>query len=186
MTGISIKPLHLAVLSLGDGNDVQVERIGRGGYTTAWKAADCVYLQTSEKDNSKEILAKLESEHLPKTEGIGWFDGDTPHRLFKQPLSFALLAASKDAWRDYKLLHGMWEDSRHAVNSRVGYACRATASQLNAGLLDMVEGCAGLRQELREAVRLLHDEAGNYGEYCIEITKKNCAVDDVGRLILLD
>ena len=49
-----------------------------------------------------------------------------------------------------------------------------------------MEDAVYLSDTIKEAIGQLIDECANFGPYILEVTKKNCAVDDAGHLILLD
>lgn len=176
-----------AELTLPDGSTVEVERIGRGRYTTAWRNCSSVYLQTNERDYGKEIVSRLCDKHNPHIPACEQLEApDSVHNWYKMPWYKPLTAKSGKAWEDFKALKHMWEDARRAN----GYDPKRTDDQdaydTNAGFVELVEGATYLDEPLKEAVRLLVDECCNYGTYTIEISKRNCAVDGAGNLILLD
>jgi hypothetical protein len=176
-----------AELTLPNGDKVEVERIGKGRYTTAWRNCSSVYLQTNEKDYGKEIVCRAahsKNPHIPvctQLESEG-----SMYNWYKMPLYQPLTAKSGKAWQDFKVLKQMWEDARRSI----GYDPKRTDEQdvyaTNAAFGELVDDSTYLDESTKEAVRILLDECGNYGTYTIEITKKNCAVDGEGNLILLD
>lgn len=179
-----------AQLTLPDGATVEVEKIGKGRYTTAWRNSHYVYLQTHENDSSKELLSRLpDNPHLPKVECLGIFDGNSPYRLFREPLYQPLTAKHRKAWELFKLVKTARDEaereSRHArawTRSDPG----TDAMELNQLFEDKIVDATYIPEPLKDAVRKLTYACANYGAYCIEITKKNCAVDADGNLILLD
>lgn len=180
-----------AILTVHD-KEYHVERIGRGRYTTAWRnGAACVWLQVHEKDLSKDALADCPSNpHLPKCERFDWFDGSTPFRLYREPLYQPLMASAKTAWRDYKALAFLWNNARIAEMNKFTWrdprTISARTSDFNRTFDDMVASSPHVPETLRDAVEILVRAAADYGDYRIEITKKNCAVGAEGQLILLD
>lgn len=179
-----------AVLTVGD-KTYEVERLGRGRYCTAWRnGTERVWLQVHEKDLSKDALAGAEDNpHLPKCEAFGWFDGDAPYRLYREPLYKPLVAAEKRAWSEFKTLFKLAEDawlqtiSNRPWNDTSNVSART--SKYNCGVEQAVRAST-LPESLKEAVRILVYQAANYGDYQIEISKRNCAVGPEGQLILLD
>jgi hypothetical protein len=192
MEGISIKMKPCAVLTLDDGTRLEVERIGRGRYTIAWRNSHYAYLQVHEKDNSKELLSHLSNNpHLPKVEELGWFAGNSPYRLFREPLYQPLTAKCKAAWELFKLVKECRDEAQREHSKAHGWnhtRSDATddARELNQLFEDKIEDATYIPDKLKDAVRSLVYACGSYGAYCIEITKKNCAVDAKGNLILLD
>jgi hypothetical protein len=180
----------MATLTLDKGETVQVEKIGKGRFTTAWRNCTNVYLQTHETDYSKEILSSLahadRNPHIPDVSELGWMDNEKPYRWYKAPLYHPLTAANKIAWKQYKTLHNLtqtcWSKALYILPTNPN----ATAQRYNELLRESLES-ADLFDTLKEAVEQLIDSCYSYGTgYMIEVTKKNCAVDDAGTLILLD
>lgn len=181
----TLKLLYKALLTLDDGSVIEVERIGRGRYTTAWANGTRVYLQVSEKDLSKEILSTLGgTPHIPDCEHIGWLKDV---RLFAMPKYRKITAkGTPTAYKQYKELARM-------MNLAVDQARRRNVNydgwDLNQAFRDEVDQAdvaGSLPDSLLEALRLLLDSAANYGEYAMEVRKANVAADDDGELILLD
>jgi len=175
-----------AMLTLPNGSSVEVERIGSGRYTTAWRNNHFVYLQTHEDDRSKEILLRIDGEHLhiPRVERLEWDERNKKYEWYREPLYKPLTAKSGDAWKQFKILHKYYNGAYSEAMKRDSY--RWDAYTFNGVLREDMENDDQLPQSLRDAVIALIDEAGDYGQYMVEITKKNSAVDDDGRLILLD
>lgn len=176
-----------ALLTLPDGSAVEVDYIGKGRYTTAWRNSHYVYLQTHEKDASKKILTTLRSEkspHLPVVELLGFMR--PVYHLYRSPLYQPLTAKSRNAWATFKRIAKHFNETRSEVNRRMGYGRDYDANTFNEVLCEALANDDEISPEIYHAVRQLTDEAANYGEYQIEITKKNSAVDAEGNLILLD
>jgi hypothetical protein len=166
---------------------VEVQRIGKGRYTTAWRNCSNVYLQTNEKDYGKEIVCRASREGNPHIPACTQLDSaESVHNWYKMPLYQPLTAKSGKAWEDFKALKQMWEDARRSVS----YDARRSDDQdvyaTNAAFGELVEDATYLDEQMKEAVRILLDECTNYSTYTIEISKRNCAVDNAGNLILLD
>lgn len=69
----TLKSLHKALLTLDDGREMEVQRIGRGRYTTAWANGHNVYLQVREGEYSKEIMEGLQgTKHIPECRHEGY------------------------------------------------------------------------------------------------------------------
>lgn len=190
LDGITLKRKQpCAVLTVGD-KSYDVERIGRGRYCTAWRnGTEHVWLQVHEKDLSKDALSNAEDNpHLPKCEAFGWFDGDAPYRLYREPLYQPLKAAHKVAWQQFKSVYAAFEDARRADFGRWNDTRNVSqrTSDFNTRFLELVGGSPTIPDTLRDAVRILVQSAAAYGDYGLEISKKNCAVGSEGQLILLD
>ncbi len=188
-----IKPLHRAILTLPDGSPVEVERIGKGRYTTAWATVAYgdgskvrkVYLQTSEKDASKEILASLSGKpYLPEIERLGNFEGD--YQLYVMPRYRKVTAKDTPAaWAQLKELVRLRELAVSWALQRRG--ARWDGYDLNDCFWEALqEEPHGLPGELVESLAELLDAAANYGEYAVEFRRANVAADPAGRLVLLD
>lgn len=188
----TLKKLNRAVLALDDGREVEVERIGRGRYTTAWANGSHVYLQTDERDASKEMLANLarrsgRNQHLPDCHYLG--ELGARHRLYSMPKYRKVTARdTRVAWELLKCLITLRERARRlaATNDPKwdSYALNAAFREL----IDDGEGnnISGLPDALQAALLALLDEAANYGEYTLEFRRANVAADGNGTLILLD
>lgn len=185
---MKLKRLFKAILTLDNGDAVEVRRLGKGRYTEAWKAPDnVVYLKVKDGEYSKEILANLTASkqnntfHIPQCVHVS--NEDVGFRWYKMPLYFPLTASNKRAWSDFKALSKMREEAGQIQMREMSK--NFMAFDINNEFNDLVQA-SDLSPSIKEAVDLLVNEAVNYGEYLIEITKKNCAVDDCGNLILLD
>jgi hypothetical protein len=157
-----------ARLTLDDGTTVDVERIGRGRYTTAWKNSHYVYLQTHEKDNSKDLLAHVPANpHIPTVTPLGYFGGQSPFRLYREPLYKPLTAKDRDAWRLFKKLHQAREDAFRDTMSKAGAFRRADldAARINEALEVRVQDDADLPETIKAAIRDLAYQCANYGAY---------------------
>lgn len=174
-----------AVLTLPDGSEVHVTKLGKGRYTTAWRNCENVYLQVSERDYSKEILAGLaqvdRNKHIPDCKELERADGNSPFRWYQMPLYQPLTAKSGKAWEEFKLLKQIMENAWSSLPFS-----RKEADALREAVREMVDDATYLSDSIKEAVNQLVDEAANYGEYSIEFSKRNCAVDGNEVLILLD
>lgn len=187
-----LKRIQAANLVLDNGESIHVERIGKGRYSEAWKNGKHVYLITSEKDSSKEMLARMgPNPHLPDTEKLGWMDNDT-HRLYRQPLYRKLSAKQTPiAWSQFKVwkqaVEYGWKKAQ--TNAQRGdhdvLACdvnNAVVEWMESQVLDQNV----VTEQFVEAVRDLVDNASMY-DYAMEARKANCAAGvDSDFLILLD
>lgn len=189
--------LHTALLTYDDPStggpvSVEVTRIGRGRYTTAWANGTKVYLQTSDRDASKEILSNLavppRNPHTPDCTLLDSFAGD--YRLYSTPRYRKVTAReTPQAWKQLKTLIAMRDDARREAckdrsRSDLGYAINdAFRNIIDA---DQCGPAPRLPASLYEALKQLLDEASRYGEYTIEFRRANVAADADGTLILLD
>jgi len=191
----SLAKLHKAVLTLGNGDTVEVERIGKGRFTTAWADSTWVYLQTHESDYAKEILEGLNGcTHIPETEALGGFDGSAPYRLYRQPRYRKLRAKLHPAaWADFRALEVCLRDAVIAWTAK-GPQYTSWAQYQRQQSIYLVQMFAenveasGVRDSLKRTVRALADETANYGgSWSVEICRRNLAVHpDRDELILLD
>lgn len=184
MSNCAITPLHHARVTLPSGKSVAVERIGKGRYTTAWANGHNVYLQTHEKDASKDILSGLRGSHIPRCRYIGTLDG--PYRLYAMPKYRKVSAReTPEAWKHLKELIRLREEAQSLARKRRGFLF--DGYDLNDCFLEIIEEREHiLPRSLVSALTKIIDAAGNYGEYTIELRKANVAADAAGRLILLD
>lgn len=178
-----------AMLTLPSGEQVEVERIGKGRFTTAWRNSHYVYLQVNEADLSKQLLMSLSrhgNPHIPELTHLedSWY---------REPLYRPLTATkSGDAWKQYRYLAKLAETCyRDAVRKPWGTRTTAhedatKAKQLLEDALQTEDSVKQLPATLREAVYDIINETYNYGAYWLEFSKRNLAVDSVGTLILLD
>lgn len=185
----TLKKLHTARLTLDDGTTVDVERIGRGRYATAWRNGSSVYLQVKDgPDCSKEIMESLCGDHacIPATEHMGAL-GDA--KLYRQPLYHKLRAKDyPEAWRIYKRLRDHAEAAHQEAHRRepMRFSPSRSASEVLGGTVDRVAADMEIPKAYRLAIGALSDEVQNYGDYHFEFCPRNLAVDNRGRLILLD
>lgn len=184
---ITIRSVKRFLLTIDD-RQLEVEQIGKGRYSTAYKSGETVYLKTSTDDSSKEMLCSLSGNHkyLPLIQFIGSFNGE--YNLYEMPLYQPLLAASKTAWAEFKVLKQLWEEAcKDAVRSAFSYrptpneCARVISDNFNSRVTD-----SELPEPLKDAVDALVTKCQDYGGYQVEISKRNCAVDKDGSLILLD
>lgn len=175
-----------------NGPKIEVERIGKGRYTEAFKHGNFVYLRVREPEYSKEILANItkrdtgrrdHNPHIPNCEFLESESG--PYKWYQMPLYYPLTAKCKKAWAQFKFLKKAKEDAYDAMTSSLHGSQHAMANDINQEMDNLVKN-SDMTPSLKSAIELLVNEAANYGEYLIEITKKNCAVDSAQNLILLD
>ncbi len=186
MSEIMLKPIHAAILTLPDGVQKHVERIGKGRFSTAWKNGEHVYVQTHEQDYAKELLSHIRGKaHIPDVELIG---ESVLHRWYKMPLYQKLTAKSKRAWQDYKHLKQLLADAWNAELKENGYRREIQASCVNGRFQDAVQGTPGLAERYGDSIESLVIWCATYGSSWLieELQTRNCAVDANGELILLD
>ncbi len=183
---MKLKRIIAGILTLDDGTDVHIERIGSGRFSTAWKNGTAVYVQTHEQDYAKELLGHLRgTPHLPDVERIGEIG---IHNWYRMPLYQKLTAAHKRAWQDFKKLKQLRLDASAAEQRRNGQNYREfSPARVNDLFAEMVEGDAGLTT-YGDSIRALADWCATYGESWLieEFQPRNCVVDGDGKLILLD
>ena len=109
-----------AILTLPDGTEKQVSKLGRGRYTTAWQNCTSVYLQTHEKDSGKEIACRLQNLRATSYSRLQTFGiaGDSIYNWYQMPLYRPLTAKAGKAWEDFKLLKSLIEDARRSYRIR--------------------------------------------------------------------
>jgi hypothetical protein len=164
-----------------------VAQLGRGRYTIAWQDVcdpSIVYLQVNDKDKSKELLSRLEGPHIPKLEHCGVFDAE--ETLYRTQFYTPLTAKNRAAWELFKVLKG-YAETAFRQNQPQGFGRQEPLNiqRVNEDFASMVEESDELPQSIRDDVRGLVHWAGSYGDYVIEIAKRNLAVDGE-TLILLD
>lgn len=184
---MKLKPIRAAILTLNNGTEAHVERIGKGRYSTAWKNGSAVYVQTHEKDYGKELLCQITGKaHLPVIEHIGT---EGIYNWYKMPLYQKLTAKQKEAWLDYRHLQGLQKESFSEERAAVGWRGDINPASVNDRFLDKVRQDVHLvNSHYDAAIESLVEWCSNYGETWLieELQARNCAVDANGELILLD
>lgn len=182
---VTLKSLpRRAMLTLDTGTAVEVEKLGKGRYTMAWRSVSnpaVVYLQVSDRDNSKELLSHLDGVHIPKLEQCGQFTAE--ETLYRTQFYEPLTASNRPAWNLFKVLQRYAEQALREAQPK--YNERLNVQRVNEDFASLVEEDDALPQSIRDDVRALVNWACSYGEYLIEISKRNLAVDGE-TLILLD
>lgn len=179
-----------AALTLDNGHVAEVETLGRGRYTIAWKVLNdpsTVYLQVKEGtdgDYSKEILSHLQGyAHIPILEKIGEVGALA---LYRTRFYSRLTAKYPAAWSQYRTLAAYQAKAWAALRTpAIGYH-RPDVGQVNERFADMVASDETLPASLRDTCEQLVSWCGSYGEYVIEFAPRNLAVDAACGLILLD
>lgn len=188
---VTVKKFEGIELTLEHGVTIRAEKFGKGMFTTAYRDGQDVYLLSIE-DNCKEAYHHYanatHSKHLPAIEWLGAYDVKTPRgekrvTVYKQPYYHALSSkAYPVAWSQFRTLEKLWHDAQGSVSTRNDWYYSDVLSNFN----ERVEAST-LPDELKEAVDHLQVAASTYGQsIAMEISKRNCRVDDEGRLILLD
>ena len=115
---------------------------------------------------------------------MGQFAGDESLYLtqFYEPLT----AAVKPAWSLFRTLEKYRKQAWESMRPKAyGTRERVNVQAVNERFASLVEEDEELPQSIRDDVRQLVDLACSYGDYLIEIAKRNLAVDGE-TLILLD
>lgn len=175
-----------------DGPSVEVERIGAGRFTTAYRqTADptVVYLVVNDEDGdySKDIIANCDGPYFPALEKMGTYRDAT---VWKTRYYQRLRASYHIAWSEFRAAADCRErvytevmrrsDTRKMPFYRLGHEVMA---QTVDKLRDEYPNYHGLADALGQ----LTDESANYGSsYVFEFAARNLAVDNTGHLILLD
>lgn len=183
---LTIKRIQGAILTLPDGQQITVTKLGQGRFSTAWKNGTAVYVQTHEKDRAKEIMSKwlCDVPHLPDVEHL---DTVGIWEWYKMPLYSPLTAKSGKAWTDFKALKLARENAEKAVPFVYDKANHERWRRINEAFVDQVESTPSI-EHYGETVRALVDACAMYGDgWFIEpLQKRNCVVGLSGELILLD
>jgi hypothetical protein len=174
-------------LTPNEGPSIEVERIGRGRYCTAYRDLSGdrrrVYLRVKPEDNSKHILSDCpQNPYLPELEQIGSIGDDD---LWRTWFYNRLTARAKHAWAEYRILQKAQEEVRGIrFQDRPGYALGAWGYDAMAAIIERVQPQS---ERLAEVLQTICDSAANYGSsYTFEFAPRNLATDDNGYLILLD
>lgn len=182
---------------------LQLTKLGEGHASVVWQANDgWVYAleRESARDPAKEVLARVVAQrqfiHLPRIEQVGDVEwrggfGRVVHgNLYRMPRYHKLTAASRDAWRQSKVLNDCLEAGEKAANTRHGEREEVKAQKRSASTLRCLRGAVRgglLPKSLVDALHALYEETFNYGgAWMFEFPGRNLMVDDSGRLILLD
>lgn len=185
------KTVSINVLTLPNGKKVDIEEIGKGHATVAYKGSDgWVYLVTSDEsgDKSKEILSdmnKFESgrvwaeskKHIPYVEEVGFLrNRGVDTMICRMPLYHKLSASNKKSWKDYRDIEKFFylPPSRSVVEFVNTYPedsdrVRGVSASISASLIHLASFLM------------------NYGDdFVFDIHRSNLARDDNDNLILLD
>jgi hypothetical protein len=176
--------------TLDDQRTIEVERIGQGRFTTAYRAVsdlNLVYLAVNEErgDYSKHILADCDTNpHLPIVRALGELND---RQVYATQYYRPLTASSKQAWQEFKAIAAARETAwAEVIRAQQGKMRVCDCGYLvMARTLELLHG--SISDDLYTALAAIQDAAGNYGSsYVYEFAKRNLAVSDDGRLILLD
>lgn len=188
---VTVKKFQGIELTLEHGVVIRAEKFGKGKFTTAYRDGQDVYLLSIEdvcKEAYHHYANATHSKHLPAIEWLDAYDVQTPHgerrvTIYKQPFYHALSAkAYPVAWSQFRVLEKFWYAALASSSPSKAWYYSDVLSNFN----DRVEAST-LPDELKEAVDHLQVAASTYGQsIAMEISKRNCRVDDEGRLILLD
>jgi hypothetical protein len=172
------------VLITDNGKKIEVTRIGRGQWSTAYRHGRDVYLVTREsKDYSKHIMAEAyrrlpSNRHLPHIREIERLNGSY---RFKMPFYPRLMSKDDKAWRTFKdlreLANRVWMTNNFTKDGWMerGYS-------LMCSVRDKVKDRA-----LRNALDSIIDASMDYAEtYWFEFSPRNLGVGSKGQLVLMD
>lgn len=172
-----------------DGKPVVVYPLGRGAFTRAFRAGDTAYVVVRPESEDKDVLAAAHSAHpknphLPKITFLGELSDD--RKVYRMPVYQPLRAAHKTAWTQFLALkeavetHRKTEDFYARINRYGGYA----------GMERIVEIAAkdkDIPKSLRTALlAILYELSDRRPTFNFEFAVRNLAVDEKGRLVLLD
>jgi hypothetical protein len=156
-----------------------VERIGKGRFTTAYRANECtVYLVVNKDagDYSKHILSNCDGPYIPELERVGHTKAG--HTVWRTRYYQRLRADHKAAWAEYKRLKNVWLPLHWSAGHEYGRGLR-----IMDGTIDKLDP----DHPLTKALQQIRDECTNYGlSYTFEFAPRNLGVDTAGHLILLD
>ena len=185
--------------------EVPVKQIGKGAFTRAYltkTGEPYVYLKTHEGnsgDYSKRQLAEMNrdgehSPYIPRLLSLGCdARGFCYYRMpyYNVPLR---KKNSEKAWKQYQMIRKVYNSAAEELQKRIDRGRRGVNEHeaLRTGYVvmnDVIEGveAAGGSEGLVRALRLLKDQASNYGaDYTFEFSPRSLATNDSGQLILLD
>lgn len=184
---ITIQARKCYALSLPSGESYAVTRIGRGRFTTAYKAEDDnrVWLVVNEDagDYSKEILMNCDGPMFPQLEKIGYTSKDRSvylTRYYPRPSATRTPAA----WRDFRALESAWQTAWRDTAAQHPKDLIWQGHEVMAGTAANLRGAG--RPDLADAVDELRSAAANYGSsYTCEFAVRNLGTDG-DRLVLTD
>jgi len=197
---------YRGTLTLDDGTEVELEKIGKGAFSTAYITTSGrhrkVYVITQQEDAgdySKEIISHINSytrsPYIPKIEYVGCLnDGSCVYRMPKYEAPLRKSGHPK-AWAQYRTLKKCWEEAEENVRKvyrkrygfwKAGYHLRFAGHEVMNEVIDCAKR-AKVSRGLIRALELLKSESSNYGAgYSFEFSPRNLATSGKDQLILLD
>lgn len=198
LTRVKVRPRYMLTPEHGQPLG-KVEQIGKGRFCTAYRSlahTSVVYLVVKEEagDYSKHILGDCTGSYFPELERLGDCGDRTVYRTRYYE---RLTAKHKHAWAEFKRLAAAretaWQEitRKQAKNNHntpmhvfgVDVANRTIEIICEQGRL----GAIGTNGAMIDALEQLVNSMSNYGSsYTFEFAARNLAVNDHGRLVLLD
>jgi hypothetical protein len=150
----------------------------RGAFSRVILTGEHAYIFCADDCFDKELLCLIDSDnpHIPHCERVG---ETATGQVYKMPQYKPLTAKDSRAWADFKRLNSLF---RSALLVSINHPFDAYKRAER-----MIELMGEDESPLFEAFVLLNSWAQSYGaQYCVEIFKRNLAVDNSGNLVLLD
>jgi hypothetical protein len=202
---MKLKNIMGARLTLDSGEELTLERLGKGQFHTCYvdvATRTTVFSVTIDRgaldadDHSKEILSKCDANvHIPR---VGYAGAIEDRRVYTMPLYQPLRAREHpEAWALLQRLQQAREDAWTAI-LREQCVNHWNVAQRKMRLVDIgylvnqrvceLMDAPGVPQSIKDALDELTRGAANYGSsYVFEFSKRNCLVSADGKtLILLD
>lgn len=162
-----------------DGKPLLAKRIGAGGYATAYRTGNTVYLLVDPDDRAREVLwrcwTRTNSPHLPRLTRHRTIldEDDQPLRVYSMPYYHRVRRGTIAYHQAERLAEAWW----------AMWPLRGVS-----GMRRLLAAVPDLPASLRRAIRALGRTAAHlYGDhFSWEFPLKNFSVDEAGTLILRD
>lgn len=189
---VKVKRKITHTLVFEDGTEVPVSRLGRGQWSTVWRNGSHAYSITKSGDIGKEAISWFCSEsdnpHIPVIERVGMSGDDY---VYKMPVYEKLTAKHKDAWEQFRLLEKYrdeaWREVLSSPNKLAGLRWLEDGYLIAQRTIEKYREDKNHVPEIADAMQEILDAGMNFGSSCcFEFAKRNLAIDDHSRLVLLD
>lgn len=173
------------VVKLIKGEKKELEYLGKGRFTTAYKNGQFVYLFTNEDidkgDWAKEAISMFcrDHTHIPDIWEVEQLDSIT---IYKTKYYEPLTAQHKEAWQLAKYLEKermrLWFANNYQINTR-----KKQWYEVMQEFIDTITVPGSIKEALQE---LLNAGLNYDHSVAFEFNKKNLGVDEQGNLVFID
>lgn len=183
-----------ALIDLGNGRRAVAQFIGRGRFTTAFRAKRSVYLYTFHDDFSKSILAHTfrqygTNPHLPEIERIGRMKWKGQQcNVYKARYYKPITTETGLTRANREIINTLQELHEAACTEFKGDIVKTYQSSEFNQFITQGDGSMRLPYAIRAALEALAEVALDWGDHYIfdSFKLRNLALDGKGQLIMID